>query len=152
MLFLLPRKFDGVESLNGGSALFSGGEIGSKIFRTCHRKQDISIMNITHYWILVGSVQWNGDSNLLCHHLGWCVAELLSCCAAALHRVVACEGSQQVGIDGLCQLMIGCGQISGTEGLCAGVVSLLSAPLQRHQQLLQGPEKAKIEKKNLPNI
>lgn len=53
MLFLLPRKFEGVESLNGGSALFSGGVIGSKIFRTCGRKQGVSIMNITHYGAMV---------------------------------------------------------------------------------------------------
>lgn len=44
MLFLLLRKFEGDESLNGGSALFSGGEIGSKIFRIYNRKRDISIM------------------------------------------------------------------------------------------------------------
>lgn len=95
---------------------------------------------------MVGPVQANGASNLLCHHLGWRVAELLGRCAAAL-RAVAGELSQQVRIDGLCQLMIGCGQIAGAEGLCTGVVSLLSAPLQRHQQLLQGPEKGKLLKK-----
>lgn len=99
-------------------------------------------MNITQDWTTVGPVQANGAGNLLCHHLGWRVAELLSRCVAAL-RTVTGELSQQVRIDGLRQLVIGCGQISSAEGLCAGVVSLLSAPLQRHQQLLQGPEKGK---------
>lgn len=92
---------------------------------------------------MVRSVQGNRASNLLCHHLSRCVAELLRCRAAALRRVAVGGLSQQVGIDGVCQLVIGCGEISGTEGLRAGVVSLLSAPLQRHQQLLQGPEKGK---------
>lgn len=95
---------------------------------------------------MVGSVQGNRASNLLCHHLSRCVAELLRCRAAVLGRVAVGGLSQQVGIDGVCQLVIGCGEISGTEGLCAGVVSLLSAPLQRHQQLLQGPEKGKNKK------
>lgn len=44
MLFLLLRKFEGLESLNGGSALFSAGEIGSKIFSIYNKKQDNSIM------------------------------------------------------------------------------------------------------------
>lgn len=104
-------------------------------------------MCITHFWTMVGPVQANGASDLLCHHLGRRVAELLSRCAAAL-RAVAGELSQQVRIDGLRQLMVGCGQIPGAEGLCTGVVSLLSAPLQRHQQLLQGPEKGKHYKKD----
>lgn len=90
---------------------------------------------------MVGSVQGKTASNLLCHQLSWCVAELLRCHAAAFRRVAVGGLSQQVRIDGVCQLIIGCGEISGTEGLRAGVVSLLSAPLQRHQQLLQGPEK-----------
>lgn len=34
-----------------------------------------------------------------------------------------------MGIDGLGQLVIGRGEVSGAEGLRAGVVSLLSAPL-----------------------
>lgn len=87
-------------------------------------------------------MQGNGASDLLCHHLGRRVAELLGGRAAALRRVAAGELSQQVGVDGLGQLVIGCGEVSGTEGLRAGVVSLLSAPLQRHQQLLQGPGRA----------
>lgn len=95
--------------------------------------------------------QWlERASNLLCHHLSWCVAELLrgrAAAAAALRHIAVGRLSQQVGIDGARQLVIGCGEISGTEGLSAGVVSLLSAPLQRHQQLLQGPEKA--QKKNI---
>lgn len=103
------------------------------------------------YWTMVGSVQRNGASNLLCHHLGRCVAELLRRCAAALGRAAVGGLSQQVGIDGVCQLVVGCGEISGTEGLRAGVVGLLSAPLQRHQQLLQGPEKGKNKKPSMHN-
>lgn len=53
-------------------------------------------MNITHYWTVVGPVQANGASNLLCHHLSWRVAELLSRCAAAALRAVTGELSQQV--------------------------------------------------------
>lgn len=146
MLFLLLRKFGGVELLNGGSASFFGGEIGSKIFRTCGRKQDASMMNIPHLSYLRLGQRRERASDLLRHHLGWRVAELLGRRAAALHHVAAGELSQQVGIDGLRQLVVGCGELSGTEGLRAGVVSLLSAPLQRHQQLLQGPGEGKINK------
>lgn len=34
MLFLLLRKFEGVETLSGDSALFSEQEMGSKLFST----------------------------------------------------------------------------------------------------------------------
>lgn len=74
-------------------------------------------------------MQGNITSDLLCHHLSRCVAELLRCRAAALGCAAVWGLSQQVGIDGVCQLVIGCGEISGTEGLRAGVVGLLPAPL-----------------------
>lgn len=80
---------------------------------------------------------------LLGHLLRWSVcAEVFSGCAAALcHTAAAAAGggsvAQEVGVNGLCQLVIGCRQISSAERLCARVVRLLSAPLQRHQQLLQ---------------
>lgn len=57
MLFLLLRKFEAVESPYGGSALFSGGEIGSKIFRIYNRKQNISIIELgllDNDWISAG--------------------------------------------------------------------------------------------------
>lgn len=129
--------------------MFSGGEIGSKIFRIYDRKQEILLMNTEIIGQWLDHCRENRARNLLCHHLSWCVAELLRSHAAAALRHVAVGGlSQQVGINGVCQLVISCGKVPGTEGLRAGVVSLLSAPLKRHQQLLQGPEKGKPNKKN----
>ena len=43
MLFLLLRKFEGVQSLSGVSALFSEQEVGSKIFSTYERKPGKSL-------------------------------------------------------------------------------------------------------------
>lgn len=84
MLFLLPRKFEGVESLNGGSALFSGGVIGSKIFRTCDRKQGVSIMNITlldNGWTSAG--KWSQQPSLPSSRLACCRAAGPLCCCSS---------------------------------------------------------------------
>lgn len=76
---------------------------------------------------------------LLSHLFSRCAAEMLGCCAAALHHAAAGVAgvAQQVGVNGICELVICCCQLSGAKGLCTGVVRLLSAPLQRHQELLQ---------------
>lgn len=76
---------------------------------------------------------------LLCHLLSWSVAEVFGCCTAVLGHTAAGGSSvaQQVGVNGVCQLVIGCCQLSSAEWLCTRVVRLLSAPLQRHQELLQ---------------
>ena len=73
-------------------------------------------------------------SNLFSHLLCRRVAQLW---ALAALGAAAAHVAQQVGVDGVCQLAVGQGQLPRAEGLGAGVVGLLTTPLQRHQQLLQ---------------
>lgn len=83
--------------------------------------------------------QGHGVKYLLCHLLGRCVADVFGTCTAGAAAAAGGVAAQQVGVDGICQLVISCCEIASAEGLCTGVVCLLSAPLQRHQELLQRP-------------
>lgn len=104
MLFLLPRKLEGVESPSGGSALFSEQEIGSKIFSTCDRKHNIcdalDFMKIFKNGQICTGIC---ITYLLSHLFGRSAAQLLSRCTVALHHAAAAAGvSQQVRVDGVC--------------------------------------------------
>ena len=73
--------------------------------------------------------------HLLSHLLGRRVADVRGGARPAALPHVA----QQVAADGVGQLLVGGGQLPHGEALRAGVVGLLTAPLQGHQQLLQTP-------------
>lgn len=130
--------------MSGGSSWFSEQEIGSKIFSTWERTR---IKTCVKRWILqriiekaqISTQVWT--SHLFSHLLSRSAAEQLSRDGAALNHADAAAGvSQQMGVDGDCQLVIGCCQLSCAKGLCTGVVRLLSAPLQGDEELLQRPD------------
>lgn len=90
MLFLLLRKFEGVESLSEDSALFSEQEMGSKLFSTWDRKWVTSVS----FWIFLQMWEIKYDiyhkqtpspsrpsSQLVCCR----AAQLLRCCCFLRH-------------------------------------------------------------------